>query len=324
MVKKLSQKFLIKIIIAIFYTAFLCFVPWEDFRSIKFADREKYIDYFLYQVNVISYLDLRTITDYITGEWLWHASISNLATKIDLQIIFLSISFLCIFVFSSFLIINYGLLSVLFLINPLVIDFAFSQYRMALAISFLYLGYFARNSKLWIPFVVAAPFLHTGSIIFIVIYFVSNKVALRNINSSHDSSIKFKMVLVLVGFLISFLLGPLREQVLGYFGDRRVGYAEISSSFSYLSVWILLFVVLLAQKKYFLNYEENCFSIVILSIVMLNIIFAGYSTRFLAASYPLLIGSILSVKRELKNLYIKIFLLYCFIQWIYWSGISFL
>lgn len=77
-----------------------------------------------------------------------------------------------------------GYLRAPLLVNPLVIDFAFSQYRLALAISILGAAYllYGRYRAVPIALVLASLFIHSGTTLFILIYaavWVANWLSVR-------------------------------------------------------------------------------------------------------------------------------------------------
>ncbi len=73
--------------------------------------------------------------------------------------------------------------------------------------------------------------------------------------------------LILVGFLISTAISPLREQLLKAVGDRRAVYVDMSSSVAYLSFWLGLWFALLLRWRNTLQTLDGRYAVIILSIL---------------------------------------------------------
>jgi hypothetical protein len=303
-------------------------IPWPEIYNniygFPFTDRANYqrkietgdlrSDYFLYD----SWLS------YITDEFLWSELLKTLTRDvgIDAEVVFLAISFYVIFVFAYIVSSRYNPLALILLLNPLVVDFAFSQLRLALAIAILGTLYMlkVKNKAALVLICVLCSMIHTTVPLFVFIYLLVHYVS----RMRHLSDAGVKAVLVTGGLLFALALGPLRDFVFGWTGDRRLTYgADVQSSALYLSVWILLFVaLLLVDIKSTGGKFEVGFSIVLLTIVVSTLLFPGYPTRFLAATYPILVIAIVTVSQKFYGLPLIMYMIYSLFQWVYWFNLG--
>lgn len=264
------------------------------------------------------------MVDYVSSEWLWHYLMRELIFYgVELQIIFLIITLFYSVVFSVYLARSYGLIVLILLLNPLVIDFAFSQLRLAFAISLLGLILLLGKRGVY-SFVLAGltPFIHTASLIFIIIYlfsFFASKISrVYKIGGQYVFSF-----LVLCGVSVSLIVGPFRELILVTLSirDRREVVNEaLSSSILYSSFWIILLLIIAVRSKVYKYSPESAYGVVILSLVTTNAVVGGYSTRFLAASMPLLIVSMMEIKGIWRVIALSLYVVYAVAQWLYWLG----
>lgn len=316
---------LINALALLLFVVAMLITPWpeifEGLYGYPYIDRENYRDYFLYQRNIIDYKDFSSPFSYFTNEYLWHYIVGFFGQSCDIEVVFGIVSAFCLFVFAAVAIKEGGLIALPLLLNPLVVDFAFSQLRLALAISLLGVAFLIKKkSKLTsLAVAFASLFVHSAAIIFLLIYLAV--VVINGLESRWGLPLWAKfMLLVAVGTLISLMLGPLREALLSMIGDRRVDYPDMSSSFKYSLFYIIMLAAMAADGRAFLKNECHQFSIIVLSIVAINVIHGGYSTRFLAASYPFLVSSVLAFRGVLVIIFAA-FLMYQSLQWAYWLRI---
>lgn len=300
-------------------------IPWPKiFQSVNhypMVDREVYREYFLYQTNVLDYLSLESAISYISAEFLWHLSIGKLidGAGVPVEIVFISISFLTIFTFSRIIYKHAGAYALPLIVNPLVVDLAFSQLRLALAVSILGICHLVRGKYRSLAFALAfiTPFIHTASLIFLAIY--AAVICMRLITEKYKKNQKFELLgLIGLGAFISILIGPLREIILSSIGDRRADYHDMSSSTFYSLFWMLILVPICINYRNLLKYDFSRYTIVILSIVSVNVIHGGYSTRFLAAALPFIIATLINIRGNTSISVFLAFVTYSSIQWLYW------
>tara|TARA_R110001592_G_C13190615_1_gene752589 strand:+ start:8894 stop:9907 length:1014 start_codon:yes stop_codon:yes gene_type:complete len=311
------------LIAACLFSGILVSIDWEALRGYQFIDRTNYYVYFKFEENVLAYTKTKNWYDFITTEYLWQVSIPFILknTSVPISVIFNAISFFCISTFSWF-VLRYGKWWLLFLlINPLLITLSFDQMRMALAFSLLLWAYMLPR-KLFIISVflcVIAPFFHTASIIFILLFiglvFLSTLYK-RNIFNAN----MVLLTLIAVGAFMSFLFGDLLQQVLSVVGDRRADryLIDTSSGIKYTSFWFLFLCVCFFQGPNFVKSLQHNYCIIILSFVTFNLIFGGYSLRFLAVSLPIMLITLTSTNRNVRYLLVTAYLAYTMLQWSYW------
>ena len=268
-------------------------IDWAELRGYNFIDRTNYINYFSYSENVLAYTKLEYWYQYLSREVLWHISIPWLQKDLGLNIhtILNSISFLSLFT-AAFVLTRYKpVWSILFLCSPLLITLSFDQLRIALAFSLLVWAYLLPKKFLPISILlcVLSPLFHTSSVLFLAL-FGCLKLLFWCKKTLQLNHITILISLVLTGATMSFLLGEALHVLLELIGDRRANIYvdDASSGIKYTSFWILLLLATLAQPKSFFDNLFNCYSVIILSFVTFNLIFGGYSLRFLAVSLPFL------------------------------------
>ena len=146
------------------------------------------------------------------------------------------------------------------------------------------------------------------------------------INKYIESIDNIKLVIAtLLGFFSSLIFGPFKNKILLYIGDRRSDYNDdvLSSSFLYLSFWILVLFVFYFQciiynfKSKF-NDPNVLFAISMLSLILLNLFIGGYSTRILAFSMPFMLILIYNFAGIYKILTVFLYLIYVFVYFYMW------
>lgn len=303
-------------------------VPWEEiFRAVNgygFVDKGVYSEYFLYKTSVLDYKEFSGILSYISNEFLWHYAIGWLVNNTGILIdhVFLAISFITLLIFGLLLAKWQSIYALPLLVNPLVIDFAFSQYRLALAISILGAAYLLHGRYRAIPFalVLTSLFIHSGTTLFILIYAAVWLAQWLSIRFRIGCSTVFA-ILFAVGAFISLLIGPLREALLSAIEDRRAEYHDMSSSLLYSLFWIALLIPFYLGRRYLVTLDYARYALVIVSIVFVNVFHGGYSTRFLAAAFPGLVSAVLSLHGVIKIMILVLFIVYAVFQWLYWLRI---
>ncbi len=315
--------------IAVFgFTTLVVAVPWEEiFRAINghgFMDKEVYADYFLNQTSVLDYKEFNGVLSYVSNEFLWHYAIGWLVSNTGVLIdhVFLAISFSALLIFGLLLTKWQGVYALPLLVNPLIIDFAFSQYRLALAISILGVAYLlhGRYRAISVALVLTSLFIHSGTTLFILIYAAVWLVQWLSVRFRIGRSAVF-VILFATGGFISLLIGPLRGIILSAIGDRRAEYHDMSSSLLYSLFWIALLIPFYLSRRHLVTLDYARYALVIVSIVFVNIFHGGYSTRFLAATFPCLISAVLSLRGVMKTMITVLFIAYVMFQWLYWLRI---
>lgn len=309
----------IEYLVAVIYSIIYFFIPWERFRNSEFRDKEVYLDYVYYGNNILTYKSFDSFFSYITNEWLWHFILNNI--NFNPIYFFNIISLVTIFFMAYYLIKNIGYFSPLLLLNPLIIDMVFSQYRICLAFVFLLLSlYFKKNKLVSFSLILFSLLIHTSSIIFIFIFIFCFFLKKMHISNSYKT-----ILLCCLGFIFSILFSNILLDFLEFIGDRRAEYnmERVSSSISYLSFWIFNFLLLLISCfKFNIRSLEQSVSLVILSLISMNSIIGGYSSRFLAVFFIVIWVSNFQLKQNYRFILLNIYFMYLIFQWYYWLGFN--
>ena len=264
----------------------------------------------------IDYLDYITWTDLAINEWTWGYLLRYMEDTLGLEPerIFTLLTTFVIWQFASYVVRNAGAIYLIFLLNPLVIDLAFSQYRVALALSVVMFVLSEPRGKL----VTALTYLFCTTIHTATVLFAVMQIGARLLQGRQKFSVA---VLCGLGVLISFAIGPLRQELLGAVGDRRAEYEDMGSSFAYLSFWVLLWFMFLVKWRDVVRHYDGRYAIIVLSLVAANLFTGGYSTRFLAASLPSLIVAMSRWRSNPISVALLFFVPYSLVQWYYWFQI---
>lgn len=302
-------------------------IPWPAiyFRTRGFEMHDRLV----YETKVLTnnlrtdFFEITRWLDYLLEEYIWNFFLSYYVRVLEYSpdSFFALVSFLSLLTFSLMVRRLIGTAYIVFLVNPLVVDFAFSQLRLSLAISVLCVAYLVkdRSKVLAIFFAGLTPLIHTASVIFLFMFFVAF-ITQKKIDT-RPAFLRDTMPLLLCGVLLSAAIGPLREEILSAVGDRRADYVDISSSVLYLSFWVGLFICLLVDYRRSVVTIESRISIIVLTLVATNILTAGYSTRFIVATFPFLLFSIAEVF-EKRNIFVLLtFVTYSAAQWAFWLKI---
>lgn len=294
---------------------FVFFTSWGGFVD-ELVDRNVYVEQFSTGNVSSNYLEFDSIVNYLTNEWLWNAGIYRVVQIAgDVNYVLHGLSLFIVFVFGSFIIRNGGVFYLIFLLTPLFFDLVFSQIRIGVAFSLLMVAYdFKRFRFVVFLFCLGAALIHTSSVLFVAIY-----LALKFTPSRYEY-----LFVVLIALMVSVILGPLREYILNFIGDRRAVYGDMSSSVFYMSYWwglLILFIMsgLELSGRYIIG-----MAVVLLGIACFNQLFGFYSTRFLAVGLPL-VACAVSRMRTNAYYYLAIvgFVLYVIFQWFYWFVYSY-
>lgn len=125
-------------------------------------------------------------------------------------------------------------------------------------------------------------------------------------------------MLLVVGCATSIILGPARFYLLSIIGDRRAEWQDLSSSFQYLSFWIVYFGLVLYNWKGTLNSYEGRVTFIVLAFISTSLVTESYSTRVISALFPFLIISMSQWNLTRLNIPLYLFIPYAFAQWLYW------
>lgn len=348
LIKLRSQNPIFRIGLALLFSMVICSVPWAQLRGVPFEDLDVYLDKFLIGDMLIENPDSDFgFVWYFTNEVLWDFLIRYGVDSLGFSVedTLTAISAISIFCFALVVLSRESWWAVFILVNPLVIDFSMSQVRMALAVSVLFLALAIRNRLIVSILVVSTLLIHSASVLFVLFYVLIKYLpyCLEKIGVYFS----LKLMAIVIGLSTCMVIGPLREVVLGYFGDRRAEYNQVpSSSFAYALFWILFLTVMLFQRnKYFdcgffqsqrnigrrwfessgsglivssSQWPVKSLSLVCLTIFAFGTVFNIPVIRFVSASFPLLVISFLEINGTAKILLLPAGIGFVAMQWWYW------
>lgn len=290
------------------------------------GDRNVYLDKFLSGNVSSNYVAFKSILDYVIYEYSWNVGLYKL-TQFGLNFIFIlnTISLSILFVFTYLVISKTKLIYVLFLINPLMLGLVFSQIRVALGFCIFIISVYEWRKARFIvgcSFALFACTIHTASIIFIAIYIALNIVEkLKNVKKNHLAKVAWCVGIALA---LSFIMGPMREQILMYLGDRRIVYPDMRSSFAYMTFWWGMLITLTLSQRRDGGGIAYMFTLVMLGTACFNQLFGFYSTRFLALVLPFMAVSVYGVRNGMVRIGLcGAYALYVAAQWWYWYAYTY-
>lgn len=320
---KVNKSAFIAYSISFLFALIISLIDFDNLKPTQYIDRAVYQNQIDYVPNRLTWFDFDSYLSYVTNEWLWHKiiEISTDFFMLSSAQIFFFISFFTL-LFASLIILkstNYKYIGILFLLNPIFVDFVFSQLRLSLAITFLYISFllYQRNSKLFLLILLPTPFIHTSTVLFIGM--LASAIMLER---SAFINRYFKIIFsILVGFAVALVTGPLMSSILASIEDRRSEYNDMSSPFLYMIFWVALFIYFVFKglsegvKRDFYYYA----SLMVLSIVFFNLFFSGYSSRFLAAFFPIVIIAMLTTKGVERPFISLMYIFFTVFLWFFWA-----
>lgn len=309
------------IVLSLLFSAMYVSIPWESLYGIPFKDKQNYLDYLAYGQSVLSYLTFDGLLDYLKGEWLWHYMLDNLVRNdiIPAEIFFNYISFSLVFAYALIILSNAKPIYLLFLFNPLVVDFGFTQLRHALSMVLIVSALFSKYKVMRVALLSVSALIHTSAILFIGLYFFSAWLEKNYLKNGKLNALRNKILIASAS--ISLAIGPALSAVLSWIGDRRTGDKDLSSSVAYLSFWIIAsFLFMLNFKRIQLN-VFTILSLILLLTVAMTVVTKGYSLRLLSVLFPFFVVLTANAVSKIRKPVIGVFLLYSIVQWMYWFRI---
>jgi len=314
-----SQNSIIALISSLLFAALFSMVEWEWVQGGIFVDREVYFSIFRSAPELDISFNFIQIVAYVVNEQFWSQLIRWLSESVGLSLttVFGIISFLLVFSYAYFVSSKVGPLAILMLVNPLLVDLAYSQLRMSLAMVFLLFAFNSQNWYFRILFLVFGCFIHTASFLFIFIV-LCVIFSIRVTCKYRFNRFNCYMLLVFTGFCIALMVGPLRTFILQYLGDRRVVYDASATSWTYASVWIAILGAASFQLSSFFRNHVNAIALVFLSVYTFCTVFSVYGLRFLAAALPFFVVALCRFGSLERAFVVLVYAAYTIVQWLYW------
>jgi hypothetical protein len=317
------QKNILEILSSVLFIIVIIFIPWETVRGSSFADVQNYVarinqlkdfgaDYFLWENTFIGLLKF---------EFLWF-QLLDFSSQINIDpLLFLNI----LTGISAFLLHRYmiaslgGWWSFVILINPITIDLLSSQIRSALAFS-LFLTVISLKLKPsidWTRYIwlILLPFIHTGMIVVLAFYALSNFLA----KIRHPRSTGKVLISIILAIGVAASITFFTTTIFSAVGDRRNFLLIETKSFSYVLFWLLWGIALALSIS-----RENCqrweyfFAMTICISAPLMDILGTSGFRFIALSIPIIFSTLPLLSKQIKKIIILVLPFYWFVTFFYW------
>ncbi|WP_180084048.1 hypothetical protein [Acinetobacter sp. YH12157] len=283
-----SKKNILQIIGAIFIALIICIFPWESVRNYEFVDLSRNILKYEYPNYYFDYDFSNNKVAVILKEPFWYyINISFKSIGFSAEFFFTLLSFFSLFIITKYLLSNNVRFAyILFLINPVFLDFVLSQQRNALVFS-VFMLILSFRSKVLKLFFLLLPLIHSLSVFLIVIYFLHNYI-IETYNSIFKKKIVVDIFLLVFSLSLSLIMVFGRSYLSGFSDDNRLGeYEVVVNSTLYILPWIFyLYFLVFFTKEVSKNY---IYMFLFLSMYIWLTIFEFYAIRFLAMSMPFFI-----------------------------------
>ena len=297
----------------------LLFIPWEQIRSQPFVDRAVYMRNFARFPTPLEFFDPSRPAQWITEEIGWHAGVWFLIDDLGIPLtsVLTALSVFSAVLFVAFMWRRGAALATPLLLNPIVVDLIFSQYRLSLAIALGLLAILVKSRIASPVLVLAGAIVHTAFVLFALAWFLSHRVA--RLVSTRTATAGFAAgVSIALAVTVALALGPLLELVLNVIGDPRAGYGHVSSSPLVHSLWLVGLAFALLQGEHFWRRPVNVFTASVLGIAVLDLVFPHYPSRILAGSFAAIAVSVMSFERSFSLMFLLLYVPYTAYHWSLW------
>jgi hypothetical protein len=259
--------------------------------------------------------------DYVSSEYLWGWLLNLLVREWGLSVVttFGLISAFVVFIAGQVIARHAHPAFVLLLVNPIFVNLAFSQLRIALAVSLVCVAYLLGRSSAaaWairLSLLAAACLVHTSMIVFVGLFIFALWVARTHRSRPYQSF----MTLTVGGLLAVGLLGPLRSWFLSEIGDRRADADYLSSSVNFYLIWLIVaFLLTLSWREIRID-PSICFALACLVVVLAGVFFDVYVNRVIAIALPFLVVAISKLPQTWRPFALIAYLAHSGAYWLYW------
>jgi len=302
---------------------FVYLIPWTTLYGQEFSDIYNYIfriDYLAKGGNEAEYWGIL----WLTSEPLWQEIIVFIGhTFNDYRAVLYGISFLTVFVYASFLIKRVEFyVAMIFLLNPMSVDYFISQLRNAVAFSLLLIAYdiYENNRekvKLPIFILILATLIHMSMPIFIGIYYL-----LYRLNEKIEDK-KYYLVALATALIIAIFMKYGSTLLLSAIGDRHAGYDEYitASSVAYSIAWFVIAIILATFAEFSNKYERIlvAYAITVMGFYFFASLLDIFAVRYVTVIMPVIILTIGYLPKHIKQgtyLFLLVYNLYSFKYWL--------
>jgi len=294
---------------------FVYFIPWTSIYGQEFVDIFNYIFRIEYLATGGKEADYWGIL-WFTSEPLWKEIILFIGNYFnDYRAALYGVSFFTVFVYAYFLIKRVDFyIAMIFLINPMSVDFFISQLRNAVAFSILLIAYDIYDNnreKVIIPIFLAimATFIHMSMPIFIAIYYI-----LYRLDEKIEDK-KYYLVALFMALIIAVLLSSI--------GDRHAGYDKYiaASSVAYSIAWFIIAMILATFAEFSNKYERilTAYAITVMGFYFFASLLNIFAVRYVTVIMPIIILSIGYLPKHIKQgtyLFLLLYNIYSFKYWL--------
>lgn len=315
-----------RLLVAVVFTALMVWVSWPsiwaDLYGRPMEDRRVYASQIANHYLSYDLQSFDSLSSYISDEFLW-GWILNLLIRVagmPVDLVFGLISASVVFTAALVVTKHEHPAYTLLLVNPLFVDLAFSQMRIALAISFATWAYLVpgKRTSSWllrVGLLVAASLTHTSALVFIGIFGCSLLISRGRLRAKPLGSY---VVLAGVGVLGALLFGPWRGLFLLELQDRRVGVEYDTSSWKFYVIWLILACVLTLDWGSAEPSVGRAYTLSILFTILVGIALGVYVNRVITVSLPFLLLGIQDLSGRWRDYVVIAYMGYATLHWAYW------
>lgn len=306
--------------------SFLLLMPWpaiwESIYGASLEDRRVYTLQIERKYLSFDVMEYDSPLSYITDEYAWGALLNLLSRVLDLPIdtVFFTISFLIVSTAILLVRRNAPDVYLFLLVNPMFIDFAFSQMRLGLGVAIATWAYLLRSKSRWvlptrILLLIFSACVHTSVGLFIAVFMASRFIASRTRGT--DPFVSYALSIAL-GIWAALILGPWRNSILSAVDDRRSVVEYGSSSMKFFVIWIFIAILLSADWGRQQPTLTRVVSLVAIITVVAGVPLDAYANRVLVTALPFLVSMIATLEAKLRVFGIVAYWGYLIIHWFYW------
>lgn len=251
-----------------------------------------------------------------TYEFGWNSAFAFFVRSLGFspETFFALVSVLVLWRFTYFVAHRASILHTVLLINPLVIDLAFSQLRSAAAIALLSFAWGGRSrSKVPLLYVLCAT-IHTSVVVIAALHIAT--VLLQ------EARFRNFLALAALSIVIAVALGPFRYEILSALGDRRAEYPDMSTSHAYMSFWIIMLAAIAFKWRWAMRAFDTRLALSVLTLAVSSHFVGAYATRWIAMFFPLLIVTMRHYPTSPISILTLMFLPFASLQWFYWLRLN--